>query len=169
MRQSRRKTLAAIVEGAMHLQDTGVLALGRSMTGECAAKHRIKRVDRFLGNEQAEVTAYMRRCLRLVVRLRVKSLFWWTGPTAILSNNWCLHCLATPSISVSLRHRSKERKRRRTGRRHDCRRGQGDGLVCLVLPGPLQAHYHRRPWLWKHALARRSAKAGMAFCSTDGA
>ena len=57
MRQSRRKTLAAIVEGAMHLLGTGVLALGRSMTGECAAKHRIKRVDRFLGNEQVEVRA----------------------------------------------------------------------------------------------------------------
>jgi len=57
MRQSRRKTLAAIVEGAMQLQGTGVLALGRSMTGECAAKHRIKRVDRFLGNEDVEVTA----------------------------------------------------------------------------------------------------------------
>lgn len=57
MRQSRRKTLAAIVEGAMQLQGTGVLSLGRSMGGRCAAKHRIKRVDRFLGNAQVEVTA----------------------------------------------------------------------------------------------------------------
>ena len=57
MRQSRRKTLAAIVSGAMRLQGTGVLALGRAMEGPAQAKHRIKRVDRFLGNEQVEVTA----------------------------------------------------------------------------------------------------------------
>lgn len=54
MRQSRRKTLADIVEGAMQMQGTGVLALGRAMSGETAAKHRIKRVDRFLGNAQVE-------------------------------------------------------------------------------------------------------------------
>lgn len=57
MRQSRRKTLADIVAGAMRLQGTGVLALGRAMGGKTAAKHRIKRVDRFLGNEQVEVDA----------------------------------------------------------------------------------------------------------------
>ena len=54
MRQSRRKTLAAIVEGAMRLQGSGVLALGRAMSGPTAAKHCIKRVDRFLGNSRVE-------------------------------------------------------------------------------------------------------------------
>lgn len=57
MRQSRRKSLAAIVYGAMRLQGTGVLALGRAMDGPAKAKHRIKRVDRFLGNAQVEVEA----------------------------------------------------------------------------------------------------------------
>ncbi len=57
MRQSRRKSLAAIVGGAMRLQGTGVLALGRAMEGPVKAKHRIKRVDRFLGNEQVEMEA----------------------------------------------------------------------------------------------------------------
>ena len=57
MRQSRRKTLAAIAGGAMRLQGAGVLALGRAMQGPAKAKHRIKRVDRFLGNEQVEVDA----------------------------------------------------------------------------------------------------------------
>lgn len=57
MRRSRRKTLGAIVEGAMRLQGSGVLALGRSMAGPTAPKHCIKRVDRFLGNAQVEVTA----------------------------------------------------------------------------------------------------------------
>ena len=57
MRQSRRKTLAAIVGGAMRLQGVGVLALGRSMGGPAKAKHRIKRVDRFLANPQVELDA----------------------------------------------------------------------------------------------------------------
>ena len=57
MRRSRKKTLAAIVSGAMRMQGAGVLALGRSMQGPVAAKHRIKRVDRFLGNGQVEIDA----------------------------------------------------------------------------------------------------------------
>lgn len=57
MRRSRMKTLAAIVSGAMRMQGSGVLALGRAMGGEAAAKHRIKRVDRFLGNEAVEIDA----------------------------------------------------------------------------------------------------------------
>ena len=57
LRRSRRKTLAALVAGAMKMQGTGVLALGRAMEGETTAKHRIKRVDRFLGNENLEVEA----------------------------------------------------------------------------------------------------------------
>ena len=50
MRLSRMKTLAAIVSGAMRMQGSGVLALGRAMVGPVKAKNRIKRVDRFLGN-----------------------------------------------------------------------------------------------------------------------
>lgn len=57
MRQSRRKTLASIVAGAMRMQGAGVLALGRAMKGPAMAKHRIKRVDRFLGNAQVELDA----------------------------------------------------------------------------------------------------------------
>ena len=55
MRRSRMKTLASIVGGAMRMQGSGVLALGRAMEGPVAAKHRIKRVDRFLGNQQVEI------------------------------------------------------------------------------------------------------------------
>jgi hypothetical protein len=57
MRRSRKKTLACIVSGAMRMQGTGVLALGRAMDGPTAAKHRIKRVDRFLANDGVEVDA----------------------------------------------------------------------------------------------------------------
>lgn len=57
MRRSRLKTLSVIVGSAMRMQGTGVLALGRSMQGDVSAKHCIKRVDRFLGNEQVEIQA----------------------------------------------------------------------------------------------------------------
>lgn len=57
MRRSRMKTLSVISSAAMRLQGTGVLALGRAMEGPAKAKNRIKRVDRFLGNEKVEVDA----------------------------------------------------------------------------------------------------------------
>ena len=55
MRRSRRSALASICAGAMKMKGVGVLALGRAMEGPVNAKHRIKRVDRLLGNEQLEV------------------------------------------------------------------------------------------------------------------
>jgi hypothetical protein len=55
MRRSRRSALASICAGAMKMKGLGVLALGRAMDGPAMAKHRIKRVDRFLGNEEIEV------------------------------------------------------------------------------------------------------------------
>jgi hypothetical protein len=54
VRRSRRTTLAHLVAGAMKMRGVGVLALGRAMDGPAHAKHRIKRVDRFLANEQLE-------------------------------------------------------------------------------------------------------------------
>lgn len=57
MRLSRAKTLAAIVSAALVMRGIGVLALGRAMSGEVAAKHCIKRVWRFLRNDGIEVEA----------------------------------------------------------------------------------------------------------------
>jgi len=57
MRQSRRKTLAEVVSAALQMKGVGVLALGRAMAGMVAAKHCIKRVWRFLRNEQVETGA----------------------------------------------------------------------------------------------------------------
>lgn len=54
MRLSRCKTLAAIVSAALVMRGVGVLALGRAMAGNTTAKHRIKRVWRFLRNEDVE-------------------------------------------------------------------------------------------------------------------
>lgn len=54
VRRSRRTTMAHIVAAAARMKGVGVLALGRAMEGPTIAKHRIKRVDRFLANEQLE-------------------------------------------------------------------------------------------------------------------
>jgi hypothetical protein len=54
VRRSRRTTLAHLVAGAMRMKGVGVLALGRAMYGPTSAKHRIKRVDRFLANPRLE-------------------------------------------------------------------------------------------------------------------
>lgn len=60
VRRSRMKTLAAIVPAAAELCGVGVLALGRAMRTETAAKHNIKRVNGFLGNSQVECPAIAR-------------------------------------------------------------------------------------------------------------
>ncbi len=54
MRLSRLKTLAAIVPVAVQMCGVGVLTLGRAMQTGTLAKHNIKRVSRFLGNESFE-------------------------------------------------------------------------------------------------------------------
>jgi hypothetical protein len=54
MRRSRMKTMAAIVPAAMELCGIGLLTLGRVMCTHTTAKHNIKRVGRFLGNERVE-------------------------------------------------------------------------------------------------------------------
>jgi hypothetical protein len=54
MRRSRQKTLSAIVAAAMEMRGIGVLSLGRTMSGNVAAKHCIKRVGRFFCNEKIE-------------------------------------------------------------------------------------------------------------------
>lgn len=66
VRRSRRKTLAHIVAGAMKMKGVGVLALGRAMDGPAIAKHRIKRVDRFLANEQLEGLAIAKELFNLL-------------------------------------------------------------------------------------------------------
>lgn len=57
VRRSRLKTLASIVPAAMEQEGLGVLALGRAMREKTSAKHSIKRVNRFLGNEDLESEA----------------------------------------------------------------------------------------------------------------
>ncbi len=59
-RQSRLKTLAAIIPGAMAMVGVSIHSLGRAMPGATTAKHSIKRVNRFLGNAAFEGEAIAR-------------------------------------------------------------------------------------------------------------
>lgn len=52
LRKSQRKTLAAAVFGLMNSRRAGVAAIARGIPGPVAKKHKIKLVDRFLGNHQ---------------------------------------------------------------------------------------------------------------------
>ena len=76
MRHSRVKTLSSVVAAATRKQGLGVLALGRAMPGATAAKHRIKRVWRFLRNERVELTMVHHALLRCAIPPR--------GPVVVL-------------------------------------------------------------------------------------
>lgn len=55
LRKSQRKTLAAAVFGLMNSRRVGIAAIARGIPGPVASKHRIKLVDRFLGNERVVI------------------------------------------------------------------------------------------------------------------
>ncbi|MGB9920680.1 MAG: IS4 family transposase [Moorellales bacterium] len=55
LRKSQRKTLAAAVFGLMKSRRIGIAAIARGIPGPVASKHRIKLVDRFLGNERVVI------------------------------------------------------------------------------------------------------------------
>jgi hypothetical protein len=65
LRKSQRKTLAALVYGLMRSRRVGVAAIARGIPGPVAQKHKIKLVDRFLGNN------------RIVIEKAVKPLITW--------------------------------------------------------------------------------------------
>ena len=55
IRRSQAKTLAEVVVGAMRCRRASLADVGRAMRGKVLAKHKIKRVWRFVGNERVEV------------------------------------------------------------------------------------------------------------------
>lgn len=72
LRRSQQRTLAAIVFGALAVGHVTLAALGRAMAGPARAKHRIKRVDRFLGNRRIEPAEAMRGVVQQLLRRRKK-------------------------------------------------------------------------------------------------
>lgn len=135
MRQSRRKTLSAIVLAALSLQGVGVLALGRAMAGEVSAKHCIKRVWRFLRNDQVEVEAVFRAvlCAVLPAQKRFAVLADWTdrGKFQQLVLALSKDGRAIPVVCVTVPKGSS--KKRERGSMID---GEGEALAILqrILP-----------------------------------
>lgn len=70
VRKSQVKTIASLVYGLIRGKRAGVASIGRSMAGPTREKHRIKRVDRYLGNAGIDVAGMKRRMLSLVAGSR---------------------------------------------------------------------------------------------------
>jgi len=68
------KTLAVLVFGLLRSPRLGVASLGRALPGPTAEKHRIKRVDRFLGNRRLQVGKCTRPLVQAIAGTR-KRLF----------------------------------------------------------------------------------------------
>ena len=76
LRRSQAKTLSQLVWAAVGMTRTSLAELGRCLsrwTG-VAAKHSIKRVDRFMGNDRIEPAEAMRGAIRWLARPRKKLL-----------------------------------------------------------------------------------------------
>lgn len=80
LRRSRLKTLAAVVWGLLRGGTAGIVPIGRAMAGPALPKHRIKRVDRFLGNLGVDAKVGMRGLAALACagRERVVVAVDWT-------------------------------------------------------------------------------------------
>ena len=74
LRLSQAKTLADLVEAAVHVRRGTLSALGRSLPPGTAAKHRIKRAWRFCANDRVHVADVMPAVVRRLTRKRRKPL-----------------------------------------------------------------------------------------------
>ena len=76
LRRSQAKTLSELVSAAVGMTRASLAELGRCLSGSTsvAAKHTIKRVDRFIGNRRIEPAEAMRGAVRWLARPRKKLL-----------------------------------------------------------------------------------------------
>jgi hypothetical protein len=74
LRLSQAKTLADLVEAAVHVSRGTLSALGRSLPGPAAAKHRIKRAWRFCANDRVHAADVLPAVVRRLTRKRKKPL-----------------------------------------------------------------------------------------------
>ena len=68
LRLSQAKTLADLVASAMSVARISLAAIGRSLVGTVAAKHRIKRTWRFVANPRVMIHDGMAGVVRRVVK-----------------------------------------------------------------------------------------------------
>jgi hypothetical protein len=69
VRKSQAKTLSYLVVGLIESGRAGVAAIGRHLPGPAFGKHKIKRVDRFLGNERVDLAALSQALLVWATRV----------------------------------------------------------------------------------------------------
>lgn len=74
LRLSQAKTLADLVEAAVHVGRGTLSAIGRCLPGPSAAKHRIKRTWRFCANDRVHAADVLPRVVRRLTRKRKKPL-----------------------------------------------------------------------------------------------
>lgn len=74
LRLSQAKTLADLVESAVHVGRGTLSAIGRCLPASTSTKHRIKRVWRFCDNKRIHVEDVMPRVVRRITHKRKKPL-----------------------------------------------------------------------------------------------
>jgi hypothetical protein len=74
LRKSQAKTLAALTHAALRTGRVTLAALGRRLAGTALCKHKIKRVDRFLGNHRVHVADAMQGLIARLTRRRDRPL-----------------------------------------------------------------------------------------------
>ena len=86
--RKRQKTLSVLVAALVTVGKVGVASLGRAIRSRVAPKHRIKQVDRFLGNDKVEVVDWCKALLLTVIGARrsIRIAIDWTkiGPWPVL-------------------------------------------------------------------------------------
>lgn len=68
LRRSQTKTLSYLVTGLLRGGRAGLAGIGRHLPGAAFIKHKIKRVDRFIGNSRVDITAVSAAVLSWAVR-----------------------------------------------------------------------------------------------------
>lgn len=85
LRLSQAKALSGLVIGALACVRLSLAGIARQMADETACKHRVKRVDRFLGNGRVEVSDAMRGLVHHLLRRHRKKL---KGKPLVVSFDW---------------------------------------------------------------------------------
>ena len=80
LHQKRQRTLATLVSALVTVGKVGVASLGRAIPSRVAMKHKIKQVDRFLGNDKLHVVDWCRRMVPVVIgpRKSIRIAVDWT-------------------------------------------------------------------------------------------
>ena len=80
LHQKRQQTLATLVTALVIVGKVGVASLGRAIRSKVDPKHKIKQVDRFLGNQKLHVDEWCAQLLAVVIgpRKAVRIAVDWT-------------------------------------------------------------------------------------------